>query len=205
MTTEADNFQEEIKALVDEGRINDAVDLAIKTHGGEIFGYLARLAKDEDVAGDAFQAFSLDLWRGLPNFEWRSAFKTWAYTLARRALYRQYDSAYHRRGQRLHTEQELQLQDRWSRSATAIWRQTQTKHWMWEIISEFDPDDQEMLTLRVVHNMGWTDIVQVLAPEDTDLDNKELKRQAAGLRKRFQRLKDRLREARLKRKSEEDE
>jgi len=60
-----------------------------------------------------------------------------------------------------------------------------------DIRSQLDEDDQVILVLRVDRSMGWRDIARVIAEGDTDAD---VDRVAATLRKRFERIKTRIRE-----------
>jgi RNA polymerase sigma-70 factor (ECF subfamily) len=56
------------------------------------------------------------------------------------------------------------------------------------------PEDRELLVLRVDRGLAWNDLARVLSEEDGELDGPAITREAARLRKRFQVLKDRLRE-----------
>jgi hypothetical protein len=60
-----------------------------------------------------------------------------------------------------------------------------------DVRSQLDDDDQVILVLRVDRSMGWRDIARVIAEGDDDAD---VDRVAATLRKRFERIKTRIRE-----------
>ena len=61
--------------------------------------------------------------------------------------------------------------------------------------ASLDVEDQELLMLRVDRSLPWDALVVVLRGEDeAPLSADEQKRQTARLRKRFQLLKDKLRE-----------
>ena len=51
-----------------------------------------------------------------------------------------------------------------------------------------------LLILRVDRRLEWVEIARVLAGDDGLVDDTSLKREAARLRKRFQIVKDRLRD-----------
>ena len=55
------------------------------------------------------------------------------------------------------------------------------------------PDDQTLLILRIDRGMAWLDIARVLAGPDQSIAEEELRARSAKLRKRFERLKERLR------------
>ena len=57
------------------------------------------------------------------------------------------------------------------------------------------PEEQTLLILRVDRQMSWRDIATVMHDEEAgEPDEAELKRNAAALRKRFERVKNNLRE-----------
>jgi RNA polymerase sigma-70 factor, ECF subfamily len=59
--------------------------------------------------------------------------------------------------------------------------------------AELDPEDQTLLILRVNRQLPWRDIARIMTDEGDASDDDELKRRAAALRKRFERLKEELR------------
>lgn len=56
--------------------------------------------------------------------------------------------------------------------------------------SLLDEDERTLLVLRIERRMRWPEIARILA--DTD-DERSIAREAARLRKQFERIKDRLR------------
>jgi RNA polymerase sigma-70 factor (ECF subfamily) len=56
------------------------------------------------------------------------------------------------------------------------------------------PDDQMLLILRVDGGMDFRELAVAMAANDAVSDDAELDREAARLRKRFERVKERLRE-----------
>jgi RNA polymerase sigma-70 factor (ECF subfamily) len=51
-----------------------------------------------------------------------------------------------------------------------------------------------LLILRVDRGMDWRDLAAAMGDENAPLEGADLDREAARLRKRFERIKDRLRE-----------
>jgi RNA polymerase sigma-70 factor (ECF subfamily) len=170
-----------------------ATTLAVQHYGPQILGYLVAMARDQVDAHDAFARFCVALWRGLPGFRWRSSLRTWSYVLARNALHRERSRSPARHGPHLAPVDapELAALAEQVRTATAEYRRTATKSRFARLRDQLDPDDRTLLILRVDRRMGWREIAEVLG-EPTDAA--DLQRRAAGLRKRFERLKTTLRE-----------
>ena len=81
------------------------------------------------------------------------------------------------------------------RTTTAVHMRTEVKSRVAELRDSLAPEDRELLMLRVDRNLSWMDLATVLRGEDdAPLDGEGQKREAARLRKRFQIVKDRLRE-----------
>src|SRR5438132_12968468 len=78
----------DVRARLAAGDVRGATTIALETYGPELYGFLHALARDDDLAAEAFATFSEDLWRGLAKFRWESSLRTWSYALARNALWR---------------------------------------------------------------------------------------------------------------------
>lgn len=181
-----------IEAHCTAERFSDAVTVALRGFGPEVLGYLSAMSRSEVDANDAFSLFCEDLWRGLPKFRWASSFRTWAYTLARHALYR-----LARDPERRHPKvaisgspqlAELAVHIR-TTTMLALKSEPQTKVAL--LREQLDPDDRTLLILRIDRKLSWQDIARVMS--DETLAEADLVRIAATLRKRFERVKDRLR------------
>jgi RNA polymerase sigma-70 factor (ECF subfamily) len=169
-----------IAALLDGADPAGAVTAAIRGYGGELHGYLCSVLRDESAAWEVFSALCEDLWRGAPGFRRESSFRTWAYRLAWHAAARHLRDPFRRRGERLATTAAGQLADE-LRSTGVIRRQAQVDS-LAELRALLDPEEQTLLVLRVEQELPWSDIAAVLGDAEP------------ALRKRFQRLKDRLRD-----------
>jgi RNA polymerase sigma-70 factor, ECF subfamily len=179
-----------LRRLVEADRAGEAMQELLEQHGAAFYGYIVGLVGDDALAADAFQLFSLRLWRALPQFQWRSQLKTWAYAIARNAAYRTAQDPYRKRSERLGTVEQEQLSAKWARTSTARWRQTGERQRLWELIEGLPPEDRELLILRLGRKMPWREIAAVL--NDGETDPKVLKTKAASARKRFERVKERL-------------
>lgn len=177
----------------DGGDLEGACTAALETYGPEIAGFLVAMTRDEDVGAEAFSVFCEDLWRGLGRFRWQSSLRTWLYTLARHAAHRTLRDPRRRRERNLPlsvatavSKLEVQL-----RASTAAYRKTANKDRLRALRASLASDDQALLTLRLDRGLEWLDIARVF---EDDADEAALKRKSASLRKRFERVKVRLRQ-----------
>ena len=182
-----------IQARHAAGEHDVATTMAIETYGPELYGFLQALARDEDLAAEAFSTFAEDLWKGLPKFRWESSLRTWCYALARNALHRvRRDPA--RRPQRnvplSHVGSTMSGLAAAMRTATAQHLRTDVKDRFAELRARLDPEDHALLILRVDRKMSWRDIARAMQGEETE----DVEKRAAALRKRFERAKNLLRD-----------
>jgi RNA polymerase sigma-70 factor (ECF subfamily) len=181
----------ELSALLSRGEIERAATLALRSYGREMLTLISAIHRDPDDVDDVFALFCEDLWKGLPRFQGRSAVRTWAYTLARHASFR-----YHRE-RRVKREVHL-TSSAFAKVAVEVRTTTRTRferqaHDKLQALREtLPPDDQMLIILRVERELDWKDLARIMA--EGELDDKGVVREAARLRKRFQLVKDRLRE-----------
>lgn len=190
----------DVYAAVDAGHVDDAFALVVARYGREIGGFLSARFLGSDGAADAFAFFAEDVWRGLPAFRRASSLRTWLYVLARHAALR-VKQAERRRAAReipLSHAPAVDALEFELRAATTRWQRTDVKDHVHAIRAGLDDDDRELLVLRVDRGLSWLAIARVVhAPADgaaagNDVDDATLKRRAAALRKRFERVKARI-------------
>lgn len=189
-----EDIEAEIRRLHDAGELEAAATVALKGYGPQIFGFLMAMHRDEADASDAFASFSEDLWKGLAGFTWASSFRTWAYTLARHASFRQ-KKAEKRRGARaapLSAAGALSGIAEDVRSATLTYMRTEAKSRFAALRDALPAEDRELLVLRVDRKLAWTDLARVMLAEGEAPTEEALQRESARLRKRFQIVKDKL-------------
>jgi RNA polymerase sigma-70 factor, ECF subfamily len=179
-----------IRARTEKGDIDGAVTDALRLYGPELYGFLIALAKNEPDASDAFSHFSERLWRTMDKFSWECSLRAWCYRLARNALVDV------RRGKRpagipLSAVSEVAEK---VRTETAAYLRTDAKNELQRLRAKLPPEDQELLVLRIDRDMSWEELARVFSEGETPLDAKDLERESARLRKRFQLVKDRVRE-----------
>jgi RNA polymerase sigma-70 factor (ECF subfamily) len=168
-----------------EGDCAGAATAAIRAFGPEILGYLHAVVRDEALASDAFSAFCEDLWRGIGGFRGECSLRAWAYKLAWHAALRAMGDPFRRRA-RVFATGEVERLVAEVRSTTALHLRDESKAVLAEIRAALAPDEQTLLVLRIDRGLSWSEIARVL-------DEGGEPASEAALRKRFERLKERLR------------
>lgn len=163
---------------------------ALRLYGTELLGFLRAIARDDDLAAEAFAELGEDLWRGLPTFRWQATLRSWLYTLARNALNQL------RRDPRRRADRNLPLSvapemEHVLRTATREIQQTAVKDEFRILREQLDPDEHELLLLRLDRELSWKEIARITGGDD-DVDTR-----AATLRKKFERAKERLKKLAL--------
>jgi RNA polymerase sigma-70 factor (ECF subfamily) len=184
----------EVRALLEGGDVETAATRALELYGEEIGSYLGAFMQSDTHAADVFSQWGEDVWRGLPSFQWGSSLRTWCYTLARNAGHRFRRSPANRPQHNLPMEMESQVARlaNKARDSTALYLKTKVKDRMRALRERLPEEDQVLLVLRVDRNMDWEEVASVLLGEG-DPEPAAVKKKAAALRKRFERLKAKLR------------
>lgn len=171
-----------------------AATAAIKGYGPDILGYLFGATHREQESAEVFSEFCEDLWRGLPGFRGEASFRTWAYHIAYHALAR-----YGRKGarQRKRVVPLAELPEVYAlvehvRTQTLPHLRTEIKDEVVRLREQLEEDDRTLLILRIDRRLGWDEIAVIIEPEAPTPER--IKRLSATLRKRFERVKTRLRE-----------
>jgi RNA polymerase sigma-70 factor (ECF subfamily) len=175
--------EDRVKELLAAGERREAATLALREYGPKILGYLQVMLRDEADAADAFSVFAENLWRGLETWRGEASLRTWAYKLAWNAALNLRDEAWRRRGRRFKPSEASAIADE-IRTKTVIKVERQRAH-LAELRAELTDEEQTLLVLRVDQGLAWEEIAEVLATPQERPD-------AAALRKRFERLKERL-------------
>lgn len=180
-----------IQAQCEAGAFAEATTQALQLYGVELLGFLRALAHNHDLASEAFAELSEDIWKGLGKFRWESSLRSWLYQLARNAL------AQLRRDPRRRADRNLPLSIAPEmaaalRTATIEIQRTEVKDEFRLLREQLDPEEHEILLLRLDRGLAWKDIARIIHGGDDQLDVR-----AAALRKRFERAKDRLKKLAL--------
>ncbi len=172
-----------VQARLAAGDVVGAATALIEEFGPAILGYLCTLFGDDD-AQDVFSTWAEDVWRGLPGFRGECSLRAWAYRVAWNAGHRFRRDPYRRRAERLPSSAASQLAASIAGSALAPGSRRDRLRRLREKLA---PEDQTLLVLRVDRELEWGEIAAVLSADGAPLTS-------ATLRKRFERLKDRLAE-----------
>jgi len=163
---------------------------SIAAYGSEIFGFLKNVLGEADAAAEVYSQTIEDLWRGLSAFQGRCSMRSWCYVLAHSAAARYRRSPWNR--QRTGDERLEQLVVQ-AHTRTAPWLRTDIKDKWRALRDALDPEDRALLVLRIDRDLDWAEITRILIAEP-DPSDAALTRASARLRKRFQVLKQELRE-----------
>lgn len=175
-----------VAAHVADGALREAATVIVRAYGPAILGYLATLLRDDDEARETFSEFAEELWKALPRYAKRSSVKTWAYAIAYHCALR------HRRARARRRTRPLEDTE-WSklaaivRSTSRSFSRTAAERKLDVLRRTLSDEEQTLLVLRLDRRMSWEEVAVVLGEKGPAA--------AAAVRKRFQRLKERLRAA----------
>lgn len=161
-----------------------AIELALAAWGPEVESFLTAVMGDRATGAELFAEARADLVAGVSTFQGKSSFRCWFYAVARNAARRAMRDGYRRK--RAH-DADLGAFEQPLRSVTPRFVATDWKRRLHELREALPPDERALLLLRVDRAMEWHEIAQVMAEEGEDVS-------PAALRKRFERVKARLKE-----------
>jgi len=177
------------------GDLDRATRLAFALYGREILSFLAARLRSEEHGQEVFAMFAEDLWSSMGDFGFRCSMRCWVYILARNAANR-YVRAAHRKPERnLPISQHASvLAGPAPRDPTRPYHDTDVKRRARALRERLAPGDQLLLILHVDRGLPWRELALVMHEGPSLLEGEALAREAARLRKRFERVKERLRE-----------
>jgi RNA polymerase sigma-70 factor, ECF subfamily len=168
-----------------------AATLALDSYGPQVLSFLVAQLRSVPEAEEAFSLFAEDLWKGLPSFAFRCSVRGWLYALARHA------AARHARGPQRKALRHVPLSHeavlgglvQHLRSTTHGYQRTEVKDEFRALREQLPHDDQALLILHVDKALAWREIAIVMNDSADMPDDALLDREAARLRKRFERVK----------------
>ncbi|MBX7079624.1 MAG: sigma-70 family RNA polymerase sigma factor [Nannocystaceae bacterium] len=189
-----EELEQVIAARRADGDLAAAATAAIKGYGPEILGFLVVATGHPQLSADIFSDYCEDLWRGLPGFRGESTFRTWSYRLAYHALARARRDAARKRGRvaALSDVPEVAAVVDHVRTRTLPHLRTEVKAAVAQLRDRLDEDERTLLVLRIDRRLPWDEIAMILDPEVPTPEAR--RRLSAALRKRFERIKQRLHE-----------
>jgi RNA polymerase sigma-70 factor (ECF subfamily) len=188
------DYDTAIRAALAAQAPHRATELLLEAYGKEILSFLFARLRNTSDAQDAFSAFAEDVWTGLPEFGFRCSVRTWSYTLARNAAARLAASPERRpaRNVTLSNLGEISaLVDR-LRTTTDVFQRTDVKDRFQALREQLSPDDQMLLVLRVDRGLSFRELALAMSG-NVELPEADIAREAARLRKAFERVKAELR------------
>ena len=190
-------LESDVRALCDARDWDAACPAILRGYGPEVFGFLVAVHHDEAAANDAFSDLAEAIWRSLPSFAWQSTVRTWTYAIARNvSRTRKRDAARLDRRAPRAGDSALDGVAAKVRTETLAILRTETKTRLQALRDALPQADRMLLVLRIDRGLSWNDLAHVLreGEDEAELDDAALAREAARLRKRFQLVKDKLRE-----------
>ena len=178
------DLEPRILALLDASDLSGAATEALRGYGPQVLGYLTAVLRDEDDAHDVFSQFAEDLWRGLPGFRRESSVRTWAFRLAWHAASRYARDPYRKRHRPILTTEASKIAEQ-VRSTMSTYAPGGRADRLLKLRESLDREEQTLLILRVDKAMAWEDVAEVLRADGEPAT-------PAALRKRFERLKEKL-------------
>jgi len=175
----------EIVALLARGDTQSAAAKTLSAYGSQLESFVFAMLRDNEATEEAFAQFSEDLMKAIERFRGDCQFRTFVYQLAHNAALRTVKDPFRRRGRPLGTEEMAGLASP-EREPTRPYLKTTMKEELQRLRSSLSAEDQMLLVLRIDQRMSWVDVARVLSTPETPAA-------AAALRKRFERLKERLR------------
>jgi RNA polymerase sigma-70 factor, ECF subfamily len=172
-----------VRALVARGDTRAAATEVIRAYGDEILRYLRSVLRDETDAADAFSHFAEDLWRGIAGYRGEATVRTWSYRVAWCAAMHVRGDAWRRRARRFEPGEASRLAD--DIRTRSIVRDEQRRRTLDRLRETLTAEEQTLLFLRLDGELEWADVAEVLSASGAPVD-------PAALRKRFERLKERL-------------
>jgi RNA polymerase sigma-70 factor (ECF subfamily) len=192
-TTEATVVEDRLRTLAAEGKYEVSFEQALDAYGDELLHFLAAMVPDEDAAREVYSELCEQLWKAFPAFEWRASFRTWAYVAARNAVHAHRTRSARAQRFRSLTTGVVAATPEPQRTRTAPHLRTENKSKLAELRELLEPDDRMILALRIDRGLEWTEVAEVMSGH-TFASDAERTRAAAATRKRFERIKERLRE-----------
>jgi RNA polymerase sigma-70 factor (ECF subfamily) len=168
-----------VRERIIAGDGDGAATAALQGLGPPILGWLRALHGPDD-GDEVFSEFAERLWKGLPAFRGESPLRAWAYRIAWNASHSFRSEAWQRRRRRLETSEAARLAATLSRSVGA-----QEEPRLARLRQLLPPGDHALLVLRLDRDMGWEEVAEVLSGAGEKVT-------PAALRKRYERLKERL-------------
>lgn len=179
----SDGVEAPIRVALARGEHARAAELAVQVYGPEILSFLEAVHEARADAAEVFAQSCEDLVRTFAQFRGQCSVRTWFHALAKNASRRYRSDAFRRRRAALSEPPDVAAP---CRTNTSPFLQTDWKTRLRALRDELDSDERALLVLRVDRRMSWEDVGRVMGGPAAS---------PAALRKRFERIKAKLRAA----------
>jgi RNA polymerase sigma-70 factor (ECF subfamily) len=172
------SLEDRVRELLAGGDTDAAATEIIRTLGPKIAGFLHSALRNGPDAADALSTWSENVWRGIGSFRGDASVRTWTFKIAWNAAQNVRDQAWKRFGRPFETGEASRLAaEVWTRTVERLERQRDR---LATLRQSLTPEEQTLMSLRIDQGLSWDDVADVLSVD------------AATLRKRFERVKERL-------------
>ncbi len=194
------DLEREVRRRLDEGDVRAAAALVVEGLGPSVRGFLRTLLVESDAA-EAYSEFTVNLMKALPGFRWECPLRAWTHRVAFFSASR----IWRRPGRRLEEPLPSSL-SRLGPGPGASRTGSSGRHAGLALLREsLTLEDQTLLHHRVDLGLPWEEIAAILSNGEEGRDGardraavaggtRSYAREAAALRKRYERLTARLRE-----------
>ncbi|WP_437282142.1 sigma-70 family RNA polymerase sigma factor [Sorangium sp. So ce375] len=184
----SERLEQLLRAHLERGERNRAVDLLVRGHGPELLRFLERMLGNRADAMETFSDVCFAIFEHIDDFRWESPIRSWAFAIARNT-YKSYlaDPARRRRAPGSVTSA-LEALDVVVRTTTLDYLRTDFKDAFARIRQKLDPDDVALLHLRFDCQLPWREVARAMLGPGA-VSDAALKRKTAAVRKEFERLK----------------
>lgn len=167
----------------------DALARLVELYQPQVYRLAFRMTNHPEDAADLTQEIFLKAWSNLDKFEFKSAFSTWLYRLAsnlcidflRNARRRQTIPLVFEDGEG--EEQRIDVVDPAPQPEDAVIA-AERQSLLSAAMEALEPEHREILTLRVVNDLSYTDIAQILGVKEGTVKSR-LARAREKLRKNY--------------------
>lgn len=172
-------FENRTRRLLAAQRFAQALRAIITQLGPDLRGYFRRVLASDSEGEDSYQDLLLALWRGLPNYKMSCSVRTWVYAIAHHLIFR--------RRRRYSRKNVFRLDTKKGQALAAPQFDSHVEYAgrrerLSELQSMLSLTERELLVLRSERGLSFAEIAVILQVSEP------------AVRKRFQRLVERLQE-----------
>jgi RNA polymerase sigma-70 factor, ECF subfamily len=189
MSDAAHGPEDAIRSALEAGDFQTAATLAMEAYGTEIHSFVSARLRSRSEADEAFSMFAEDLWKGLPGFAFRSSVRGWLYVLARNAAHRHAASPHRLAERNIPLSVANAVAASVDRSRSHLGDRTGVADKIRALRERLSQEDRTLLLLFVDRKLPWREVALVMHEGQTPPADADLTREAARLRKRFERVK----------------